>query len=98
MLAKIIVLVAALIFSEICIHIIICGRKNDDIFKNRKTKQIQGIYYRGLLTQTYLKSKARRPKGGLHLNFQAQFPFAGVCLEKLFEKKIRKRQKGRFAH
>lgn len=50
MLAKIIVLVAALIFSEICIHIIICGRKNDDIFKNRKTKQIQGIYYHGLLT------------------------------------------------
>lgn len=50
MLAKIIVFVAVLIFSEICIHIIICGRKKNDIFKNRKTKQIQGIYYHGLLT------------------------------------------------
>lgn len=50
MLAKIIGFLAALIFSEICIHIIICGRKKNDIFKNRKTKQIQGIYYHGLLT------------------------------------------------
>lgn len=62
MLAKIIVFVAALIFSEICIHIIICGRKNDDIFKNRKTKQIQGIYYHGYerrqIPQEHSKKKA----------------------------------------
>lgn len=50
MLAKIVGFLAALIFSEICIHIIICGRKKNDIFKNRKTKKIQGIYYHGLLT------------------------------------------------
>lgn len=49
MLAKIVGFLAALIFSEICIHII-CGRKKNDIFKNRKTKKIQGIYYHGLLT------------------------------------------------
>lgn len=87
MLAKIIVFVAALIFSQICIHIIICGRKKNDIFKKRKTKQIQGIYYHGLLT--YLKSKARRrPKGGTSpFEFSGSVSICRILFGKAFWKK-----------
>lgn len=95
MLAKIIVFVVALI-SEICIHIIICGRKKNDIFKSRKTKQIQGIYNHGLLTQTDT-SRAKQEEGLKealhHLNFQAQSPFAGVCFGKAFWKKSLERDR-----